>query len=168
MDAVEPVEAFVALGSNLGNSLEIIQQAYVRLQELSQTPVRRSSIWRSAPVDCPPGSPDFLNAVVGLIPNRGETPESLLVKLKELEVEFGRRPKMVLNEPRPLDLDLIAFGRELRESSQLILPHPRVHLRAFVLLPLSEIAPELILPGQTGSVSQLSSRILDGSVSRLS
>ncbi len=168
MDAVEPVEAFVALGSNLGDSLEIIQQAFGWLQGLSQAPVRRSSIWRSAPVDCPPGSPDFINAVAGLIPNRGETPESLLVKLKELEVEFGRRPKMVLNEPRPLDLDLIAFGGELRGSGGLILPHPRAHLRAFVLLPLSEIAPALILPGQTASVSQLSSRILDGSVSRLS
>jgi 2-amino-4-hydroxy-6-hydroxymethyldihydropteridine diphosphokinase len=168
MDAMEPVEAFVALGSNLGNSLDIIQQAFGRLQELSQTPVRHSSIWRSAPVDCPPGSPDFINAVAGLTPNHGETPESLLVKLKALEVEFGRRPKMVVNEPRPLDLDLIAFGGELRESSQVILPHPRAHVRAFVLLPLSEIAPELILPGQTESVFQLSSRILDGTLSRLS
>jgi 2-amino-4-hydroxy-6-hydroxymethyldihydropteridine diphosphokinase len=167
MGAPEPVEAFVALGSNLGNSLPIIQQALDRLQTLSQTPVRRSSIWRSAPVDCPPGSPDFLNAVAGITPIQGETPELLLVKLKQLEAEFGRRPKVMLNEPRPLDLDLIVFGDERRANVELTLPHPRAHLRAFVLFPLSELAPALILPGQTQAVSQLSASIRDYFISRL-
>ena len=106
-------------------------------------------------MDCPPGSPKFLNAVVGLVPRKEETPESLLKKLRELEKEFGRQPKKVLNEPRPLDLDLIAFGNQVRNSPELILPHPRAHLRRFVLQPLSELAPELILPGQTKTVSQL-------------
>ena len=85
----------------------------------------------------------------------GETPESLLIKLRELEKEFGRRPKKIPNEPRPLDLDLIAFGNEIRKSPELILPHPRAHLRKFVLQPLCEIAPDLVLPNQTKSVSQL-------------
>jgi 2-amino-4-hydroxy-6-hydroxymethyldihydropteridine diphosphokinase len=61
----------------------------------------------------------------------------------------------VLNEPRPLDLDLIAFGREVRAGNRLTLPHPRAHLRRFVLQPLSEIAPGLILPGQSQTVAQL-------------
>jgi 2-amino-4-hydroxy-6-hydroxymethyldihydropteridine diphosphokinase len=60
-----------------------------------------------------------------------------------------------MNEPRPLDLDLIAFGTETRNSTELILPHPRAHLRRFVLQPLGEIAPDLILPGQSQTISQL-------------
>ena len=106
-------------------------------------------------MDCPPGSPDFLNAVVALTPRKDETPESLLTKLEQLERDFGRRPKEVLNEPRPLDLDLIAFGQERRVTEQLSLPHPRAHLRRFVLQPLSEIAPDFILPGQTETVGEL-------------
>src|SRR5208282_4352327 len=93
--------------------------------------------------------------VVGLVPRAGETPESLLKKLHVLEKEFGLRPRTVLNEPRPLDLDLIAFGAEKRNSPELTLPHPRAHERRFVLQPLSEIAPELILSGQGKTVSEL-------------
>jgi 2-amino-4-hydroxy-6-hydroxymethyldihydropteridine diphosphokinase len=96
-----------------------------------------------------------VNAVVGLIPPVGETPEALLAKLQALEKTFGRAPKKILNEPRPLDLDLIAFGGEIRKSPALTLPHPRAHLRRFVLQPLSEIAPDLVLPGQAESVLQL-------------
>jgi 2-amino-4-hydroxy-6-hydroxymethyldihydropteridine diphosphokinase len=115
-----------------------------------------------------------VNAVVGLIPKKNETPESLLKKLRELEKKFGRAPKTVLNEPRPLDLDLIAFGNEIRpaapkhneggNSPELILPHPRAHLRKFVLQPLSEIAPKLILPNQTKTVSQLFAEISSGEI----
>jgi 2-amino-4-hydroxy-6-hydroxymethyldihydropteridine diphosphokinase len=97
----------------------------------------------------------FLNAVVALKPCLGETPESLLAKLQGLEKQFGRRPKQVLNEPRPLDLDLIAFGSEIRSTPDLTLPHPRAHLRRFVLEPLTEIAPDLVLPGQTKPIRQL-------------
>jgi 2-amino-4-hydroxy-6-hydroxymethyldihydropteridine diphosphokinase len=97
----------------------------------------------------------FVNAVVGFMPCEGETPESLLTKLRALEMEFGRQPKKILNEPRPLDLDLIAFGSESRATKELTLPHPRAHLRRFVLQPLSEIAPELVLPGQSKTVAQL-------------
>ena len=84
-----------------------------------------------------------------------QTPESLLRKLQALEKEFGRTPKRILNESRALDLDLIAFGAETRRAPDLILPHPRAHLRRFVLAPLSEIAPAMVLPGQTRTVSQL-------------
>ncbi len=106
-------------------------------------------------MDCPPGSPDFINAVVAFTPLPRFTPETLLAELQALERELGRRPKLVLNEARPLDLDLIAWGSEVRDTPTLTLPHPRAHVRRFVLLPLSELAPELVLPGQTRTVAEL-------------
>ena len=147
--------AFIALGSNLGDSRKNILDAMSRLQKFSAEPVWKSSLWQTSPVDCPPGSPKFLNAVVTLVTQKNETPESLLKKLQDLEKVFGRPPKKILNEARPLDLDLIAFGSETRNSPELILPHPRAHLRRFVLQPLNEIAPDLILPGQKKTVGEL-------------
>ena len=147
--------AIVALGSNLGDSASILHQAMLRLADLSDHRLHRSSLWRTQPVDCPPGSPAFVNAVVALRPRAEETPESLLHQLQVLERAFGRQPSNVRHQPRPLDLDLIAFGRQTRSGTGLILPHPRAHLRRFVLQPLSEIAPELVLPGQSASVTEL-------------
>ena len=147
--------AFIAVGSNVGDARENILRAFLRLQELSDQSLQRSSLWETAPVDCPPDSPRFVNAAIGLTLRPGETPESLLDKLQAIEKEFGRKPKKLLNEPRPLDLDLIAFGDGTRQTPELILPHPRAHLRRFVLQPLSEIAPELIFPGLSETVNQL-------------
>ena len=147
--------AFVALGANLGDPKRAILEAMMHLQKLSVEPLLRSSLWQTAPVDCPPGSPRFVNAVVGLAPRPEETPQSLFAKLQTLEKNSGRKPKTILNEPRPLDLDLIAFGNERRAGKTLTLPHPRAHLRRFVLQPLSEIAPDFLLPGQSKTVSQL-------------
>jgi 2-amino-4-hydroxy-6-hydroxymethyldihydropteridine diphosphokinase len=147
--------AFVALGSNLGEPRSQVRRAIERLRGLSDHPLIESRLWRTTPVDCPPGSPAFINAVVGLKPRAEETPESLLAKLQGIEREFGRQPKRVINEARPLDLDLIAFGRETRRSQDLVLPHPRAHLRRFVLQPLSEIAPRMVLPGQIRTVEEL-------------
>lgn len=149
-----PDLVIVALGSNVGDSPGILRRAMERLAELSAKPIVKSSLWQTTPVDCPPGSPPFVNAVVALNPRPGETPESLLAKLLALEKEFGRRPKQVLNEPRRLDLDLIAFGHELRLTPELTLPHPRAMERRFVLQPLSEIAPDLVLPNQIQTVKQ--------------
>jgi 2-amino-4-hydroxy-6-hydroxymethyldihydropteridine diphosphokinase len=156
---------FVALGSNLGESRQILLDAMAQLQKISATVILKSSLWQTSPVNCPPDSPKFLNAIVALSPFAEETPESLLEKLQALEKEFGRSAKKILNEPRPLDLDLIAFGTEIRpaapkgseggNSPELILPHPRAHTRRFVLQPLNEIAPDFVLPGQTQTVAQL-------------
>ncbi len=150
-----PTVVFVALGSNLGDSRRIILEAMARLQENSAQPILKSSLWQTTPVNCPPNSPLFVNAVIGFTPQINETPDLLLQKLRALEKEFGRTPKTLLNEPRALDLDLIAFGTEMRNSPELILPHPRAHLRRFVLQPLNEVAPDLVLPGQIKTVSQL-------------
>jgi 2-amino-4-hydroxy-6-hydroxymethyldihydropteridine diphosphokinase len=151
--------ALISLGSNLGDARRTVLNAMDRLQELALSPLLRSSLWQTAPVDCPPGSPLFINAVAGFMPRPGETPESLLAQLQALEKRYGRQPKKVLNEARPLDLDIIAFGRETRCTKELILPHPRAHERRFVLQPLSEFAPELILPGQSATVAQLLSQL---------
>jgi 2-amino-4-hydroxy-6-hydroxymethyldihydropteridine diphosphokinase len=147
--------AIVALGSNLGDSKKIVLDAISRLQSLSDKLLLKSSLWQTSPVNCPPDSPKFINAVVAFAPKKSETPESLLKQLQEIEKEFGRTPKKLLNEPRPLDLDLIAFGQETRRSGDLILPHPRALLRKFVLEPLNEIAPDLVLPGQGRTVSEV-------------
>jgi 2-amino-4-hydroxy-6-hydroxymethyldihydropteridine diphosphokinase len=161
--------AIIALGSNLGDPRRNVLRAMERLQELSERPLLRSSLWQTAPLDCPPGSPVFANAVVGLTPRAGETPESLLTKLQALEKEFGRRPKKVLNEARPLDLDLIAFAGEVRHGDFLVLPHPRAHERRFVLQPLTEIWPDLTLPGQRKTAAELLEMLPAGeSVEKLS
>jgi len=154
--------AIIALGSNVGDSQSILLRAMERLDGLSSRPARRSSLWQTPPVNCPPGSPMFLNAVVAMIPRAAETPESLLGKLLQMEKDFGRKSTHILNEPRRLDLDLIAFGDETRATKELTVPHPRAHERRFVLQPLSEIAPDLVLPGQRKTVAQLLAGINPG------
>jgi 2-amino-4-hydroxy-6-hydroxymethyldihydropteridine diphosphokinase len=122
---------------------------------LSAALLSRSSLIKTIPMYCPPGSPAFINAVVGLQPHPDETPQTLLRKLMQIEAEFGRKRGKVRNAPRPLDLDLIAFGSRIVDSPELILPHPRARLRRFVLEPLNEIAPDFVLPGQTKSIREL-------------
>ena len=150
---------FVALGSNLGDSVALVRQALKRLTELSDEPLACSSLWQTDPVDCPPGSPPFINAVVCLSPRAGETPERLLDKLQQLEREFGRPTKHKPNAPRPLDLDLLAFGAERRATPGLVLPHPRAHQRRFVLEPWAEIAPSFVIPGQSQTIAELLTRL---------
>jgi 2-amino-4-hydroxy-6-hydroxymethyldihydropteridine diphosphokinase len=160
--------AIVAVGSNLGDSPGLVLEAIARVRDLSAEPLLQSSLWQTSPIDCPPGSPVFVNAVLGLVPLQGESPESLLGRLLALEKEFGRQPKKILNEPRPLDLDLITFGQEIRHTRTLVLPHPRAHLRRFVLKPLSEFAPDLVLRGQTQTVAELLARLpADSSMRRV-
>jgi 2-amino-4-hydroxy-6-hydroxymethyldihydropteridine diphosphokinase len=96
-----------------------------------------------------------VNAVVGFRPLAGDDPLSLLRRLRGMEREFGRKRGKIRNAPRPLDLDLIAFGSQMISTSELVLPHPRAHLRRFVLQPLNEIAPDFVLPNQTKSVREL-------------
>ena len=145
----------MALGSNLGDARANVLGAMEQLGRVTGRALLKSSLWETTPVDCPPSSPKFVNAVVAWRVRPGETPEAWLRRLQRIEKEFGRRPKKVLNEARPLDLDLIAFGHERRATRELTLPHPRAHERRFVLQPLSEMAPDLVLPGQMKTVAQL-------------
>ncbi|MBL9126890.1 MAG: 2-amino-4-hydroxy-6-hydroxymethyldihydropteridine diphosphokinase [Verrucomicrobiales bacterium] len=149
----------VALGSNLGDSAELIERAFGVLRKQASSDFRRSSVWRSAPVDCPPGSPDFLNAVCAWTAAGGDTADRLLDRLQEIERDFGRTPKRVLNEPRRLDLDIVLFGDAIRADPRLTLPHPRARLRRFVLGPLAELAPEARWPGTTSTVGELLARL---------
>jgi 2-amino-4-hydroxy-6-hydroxymethyldihydropteridine diphosphokinase len=145
----------VALGSNLGDSKAILQAAISELRSQAGDVFVASSLWTTTPVDCPEGSPAFCNAVAAFPPSERTTPTAFLARLKRLERQYGRKPKKISNEPRPLDLDLIQYGRQTVQSPSLIVPHPRAHLRLFVLAPLAEILPGLILPGQTQTVLQL-------------
>jgi len=134
---------FVAIGANQGDARGNVSRVIERLKEFAKGPVLASSLWQTSPVDCPPGSPTFINAVVGFVPATDQ-PEELLSHLQSIEAEFGRMRTGQVNAPRPLDLDIITFAGETRSSPRLTLPHPRAHQRRFVLAPLSEIAPDVV------------------------
>ena len=153
--------SYIGLGSNEGESSRTLREAALRLARWSVSPVVRSSLWRTAPVDCPPGSGDFLNAVMGIEPADGVTPEQFLQNLQELERGFGRAPKKVINEARILDLDILAWGDLVRSSGGVLLPHPRAHRRRFVLAPWAEIAPDFTLPGMERTVRELLVQLKD-------
>ncbi len=154
----------VALGSNLGESHDILHEAFAQLRSIADDNFKASSLWQSSPVDCPPGSPDFVNAAATFQARVGETAESLLGQLQQWEREAGRRPKRQLNEPRPLDLDLILFGQETRSTPTLVLPHPRAAQRRFVLEPLCELLPDLVPPGWNHSVRETLAALKSGEV----
>lgn len=139
-----PVTAYVALGANLGDAPAALRQALNDLGALPHTRVvRASSLYRSAPVDS--SGPDYVNAVAELSTVLG--PYDLLAWLQGLEQAAGReRPWH--NAPRTLDLDILLYGELRQDDPVLTLPHPRMLERAFVLLPLAEIAPALVSSAQ--------------------
>lgn len=158
---------FVALGANLGDPAAQVRAAFVALDLLAGRPARRSSLWTSAPLDCPPGSPRFVNAVAEIFPDRDETPWLWLDRLQALERKFGRRPKTLHNESRPLDLDLIAWGSVRLSTERLTLPHPRALERGFVLAPLAELAEGWRWPGDGRTVAELLGALASRGVERL-
>jgi 2-amino-4-hydroxy-6-hydroxymethyldihydropteridine diphosphokinase len=145
----------VALGSNLGDRLENLRAARKAIVGLANVkpPILSSAIYETDPVDCELGAEKFLNAVVEFA-YEGD-PAALLDQLIRIEEAFGRRRDHLRNVSRTIDIDLLYFGEGMIEHERLKLPHPRMHLRKFVLKPLADIQPELILPGQTKSISQL-------------
>ena len=145
----------IGLGSNRGDSAAIVQSAMARLQAFAGGPLRCSSLWRTSPVDCPPGSPDFVNAAVAFEPRAEVSPETLLDGLKALEAQYGRRPARERNAPRELDLDLLLFGGEVRDRADFVLPHPRAVNRLFVLAPAAEVLPNAIWPGTGRTIASL-------------
>jgi 2-amino-4-hydroxy-6-hydroxymethyldihydropteridine diphosphokinase len=136
----DPVTAFVALGANLGDAQRTVGQALEALAGLQSTQLLRSSrLYRTAPVEAQ--GPDFINAVAQI--ETRLTAPALLEALQALENQAGRARPYV-NAPRTLDLDLLMYGQSSMQSARLILPHPRWRERAFVLRPLSDLAPELV------------------------
>lgn len=139
------VDAYIALGANLGDP---IGQVIGAVEELARLPATRlrccSSLYRSRPVGGPE-QPDYINAVAWL--STQLPPRQLLQYCLDIEGRYGRR-RNGKNAPRTLDLDLLLYGGLVMREPGLTLPHPRMHTRGFVLQPLAEIAPDLIVPGR--------------------
>ncbi len=132
---------FVGLGANLGDAAATVRAAFDVLSELPSTVCEaRSSLYRTAPVDAQ--GADYINAVVQL--HTRLSPVALLDALQAIETRFGRE-RPYRNAPRTLDLDLLLYGQQRIDTPRLTVPHPRMHERAFVLVPLAEIAPDLAL-----------------------
>ena len=145
----------VALGSNLGDRLENLRAARSAILGLSDVkpPILSSAIYETEPVDCEPGADKFLNAVVEF--DYEGNPASMLKQLMRIEEALGRRRDHPKNVSRMIDIDLLYCGDRQIDNEGLRLPHPRMHLRRFVLQPLVDIRPDLILPKQTKSVADL-------------
>ncbi|MBL8414545.1 MAG: 2-amino-4-hydroxy-6-hydroxymethyldihydropteridine diphosphokinase [Propionivibrio sp.] len=137
--------AHVALGANQAEPLAQVRAALEALKRLPESRLlRASSLYRTAPVGIR-GQPDFINAVASL--ETTLTPHAMLAALFDVEAQFGRR-RDFHHAPRTLDLDLLLYEAQIIDSPQLQLPHPRMHLRAFVIAPLLEIAPDCCIPGR--------------------
>lgn len=137
----------IALGTNLGDRLANLQAAREALQEIA-TPgaaFLQASIYQTEPLYCPPGSPFFYNSVVE-IAYEGN-PSDLLSLTQSIEIKLGRLRDPERNAPRIIDVDLLYFGDQIVDTEALVLPHPRIGERRFVLQPLADIRPELVLPG---------------------
>lgn len=144
-----PVTAYIALGGNLGDPGVTLVQAMDDLAAIiGVTLIRRSSLYRTAPVGS--SGPDYVNAVVEILTIL--TAPALLTQLQQLEQMAGRK-RPYRNAPRTLDLDVLTYGDACVDSAALIIPHPRMTERAFVLLPLAEIAPRRVRADQLLAVS---------------
>ncbi|MCW0208692.1 MAG: 2-amino-4-hydroxy-6-hydroxymethyldihydropteridine diphosphokinase [Achromobacter sp.] len=142
--APPPVRAYVGLGANLGDGAATLRQVLAELRDTDGIlAVAASPFYRSAPVEAT--GPDFINAVAAV--DTDLAPLALLDALQALENRHGRQ-RSYRNAPRTLDLDLLLYGDVRMEHERLSLPHPRMRLRAFVLLPLSDLAPETVLEGR--------------------
>jgi len=143
--ATAPARAFVGLGANLDDPVGHVRRAFSDLGRIPATRcVLRSGLYRNPPLG-PADQPDYINAVAGL--DTGLAAEALLDALQAIERAHGRVRGAVRWGPRTLDLDLLLYGDRCRDDPRLTLPHPGLHRRAFVLYPLREIAPGLVIPG---------------------
>ncbi len=158
-----PPPVFLGLGSNLGDRESAIEGALARLAARGFRPTLRSSLWLTEPVGGPPQG-WFVNAVAG-----GETelgPEALLEACLATEREMGR-VRGERNGPRTIDVDILLYGGERRDAPRLVIPHPRLHERRFVLAPLAEVAPGLVHPLLGLDVRELLARCPDASAVRI-
>ncbi len=144
----------IGLGSNVGNRLLHLQHAKRYLLSLSPEQWHQASpLYETAPVDCPVGAEKFLNAVLEI--EFSGSPRTLLKKLLAYEKAHGRDRSAGPNAPRPIDLDILYFGELEVFEKDLVIPHPRIGVRRFVLVPLSTICPDRIIKGTGKTVRQL-------------
>lgn len=149
----------IALGSNLGDRAASITRARDLLQAQFGS-LLQSGLYATEPQNCPSGSPDYINAVVEL--DCDFEPEALLQATQRIERELGRTRIGLYGEPRTVDLDILYIGALTHHSPTLILPHPRLHLRRFVLRPLADIRHGLLLPGRTMTIRELLDHLPSG------
>lgn len=145
-------ECAIALGSNTGDRPAHLRAAVAALREIDPR-LEVSPVYETAPVDCPDGSGAFLNAAVIL--TWADTPEALLHFLRSIECRLGRPAARARNAPRTVDLDILYAGDTILNGDELTLPHPRLHERRFVLQPLCDLRPDLVLPGFEKTVRQM-------------
>jgi 2-amino-4-hydroxy-6-hydroxymethyldihydropteridine diphosphokinase len=149
------MRAGIALGSNIEPRLVYLQAARRRLLSLhsGSQPVLCSRVYETSPVDCPADSSPFLNATLEF--STEMQPQELLDRFKSIERDLGRSPDQERNSPRKIDIDLLYCGDITLTEPELVLPHPRIVRRRFVLQPLVDIRPELRLPDFTRTVAEL-------------
>ena len=154
--------AYVGLGANLGDARATLERAFEALARLPGTAsLRRSPWYRSAPVDA--AGPDYVNAVAQ-VETSLDAP-TLLAHLQAIEAGHGRE-RPYRNAPRTLDLDLLLHGDAVIDTPMLTVPHPRLHRRAFVLRPLADLAPDLVVPGR-GAIADLLTEVATQRIDRL-
>ena len=150
----------IALGSNLGDRIENLRAARREIVQLvGNQSLLASSVYETEPVDCESGAAKFLNAVLEIVYD-GD-PTDLLDQMIRIEESLGRKRNHARNISRKIDIDLLYADDLEIENERLHLPHPRMHLRKFVLQPLADIQPNLILPGQTRTVRELLAELKD-------
>lgn len=155
--------AYVALGANLGDAEGTLRAAQGEIAALPGAHLLKvSSLYCTAPVGLK-RQPNFINGA--LVLDYDGTSHELLAALFSIEQRFGRQ-RSIPNAPRTLDLDLLLFGSESSDDAVLTLPHPRMHERAFVLAPLQEIAPGLVIPGH-GAVADLLEKCADQRIQKI-
>lgn len=153
---------YIALGSNMNNPREQVIKAIERINTLPETTVvSRSSLYKTKPMDNKPQD-DYINAVVAIKTNY--TPEQLMQTLLDIETEQGRVRNGERNQSRPLDLDILLYGDLVLQSPLVTVPHYGLTQRAFVLIPLYEIAPTLCLPDSTTIKTYIENISVDGVV----
>lgn len=133
---------YVALGSNLGDRVNNLRQAIARLTLIATSEIDQSSFYMTDPQDMEDDAQEFANAVVGF--DTALTPRQLLAATQAIEVDMGRPANHGCNDSRIIDIDIIIYGNQVVSEADLVIPHPRAHARAFVLMPLAEIAPDMI------------------------
>jgi len=154
------VEVYLSLGSNLGDRLGFLKRGIDLISEVPELKIQKvSSVYETEPVGYA-AQPDFLNLAVSILTTID--PRKLLQTLKEIEMKIGRIHRQRWHE-REIDIDIIFYGDELVNSDELVIPHPRMHLRKFVLQPLNEIASNFVHPSRQKTVSQLLSDCPDNS-----
>ena len=150
-----PVTAYVALGANLGDAAAALREALARIGQIPGVRLAGASgLYRTEPIES--SGPDYFNAVARV--QTSLSARELLHALQAIENRLGRvRPAGVVNAPRTMDLDLLIYDDLVCSDEELVVPHPRMHLRAFVLVPLLQIAPDIEIPGKASARTYLPS-----------